>query len=95
MLLLMGTSLVLFILLPMSPTMLGPVGMAFSVSMAVLGAIGILHWMHESSKGKSTGFMSNAIVQGQLHRFMNLPALLKLMVVLFVLVLPLAVDALM
>lgn len=71
----------------------GPVGTAFATSMAVLGAIGMLHWTHESSKGKSTGLFSNPTIQGQMHSFMALPIAVKVTLVLVVMVLPIAVDA--
>lgn len=93
MLLLTAISALLFLLLQMSPTMNGPVGTTFAISMAVLGAIGILHWTHESSKGKSTGLLSNPTIQGQLHSFMTLPVAVKVILLLVVMVLPIAVDA--
>ena len=71
----------------------GPVGMAFAVSMAVLGAIGILHWMHESSNNNPNGFLSNSTIQGQLQAFMNMPTVLKLLLVVVVLILPVAIGA--
>jgi len=93
MLLLTATSALLFFLLQMSPTMNGPVGTAFAISMAVLGAIGILHWTHESSKGKSTGLFSSPTIQGQLHSFMTLPVAVKVILVLVAMVLPITIDA--
>lgn len=92
--LLAATALSLFCFFQMNQLMRGPVGVAFAVSMAVLGAIGILHWAYESTRNKSEGFLSSAAMQAQLSQFMGLPILVKVALLVGSLGLPLTVNAL-
>lgn len=93
--LLTGTAFLLFGFFQIKPVMHGAVGMAFEISMAVLGAIGLLHWLHEATQEKAEGLSAApSLLQGQLHQFMTIPAALKVCIVLTALVLPIGIDAL-
>lgn len=91
--LLAATALLLFGVLQTNQIMHGPVGVAFALSMAILGSIGILHWVYEATASKTKGIISNPIIQRQLQQFMGLPTVLKVTLLLGSLCLPVVVNA--
>lgn len=93
--LLSATSFLLLLFFQTIPTLRGPVGIVFTVSISVLGAIGLLHWANESATSQAKGFLSIPAIRNQLREFMDFPVAVKIGLVMGAICLPMLVDALM
>lgn len=86
--LLAATSIFLFSFFQLNPMFQGPVGVALEISLALLGAIGLLSCARDYAHAHATSFLNGPAMRNQLAQFVGIHPLLKVFLLLVAITLP-------